>query len=88
MHSEVHSPAKDGRALLRYNGCRRARNCPAGTFLLARASKSQARVQGASGSLVRGQGHALVQHSAMEDGLMEPSSCPEGFEARCKGRSM
>ena len=27
------------------------------------------------------QGHALVQHSAMDHGIMEPSSCPEGFEA-------
>ena len=25
-------------------------------------------------------GHALVQHSAMDHGIMEPSSCPEGFQ--------
>lgn len=52
---------QDGKALLSNAGCRRARSCPAGQFLL---------------------GHALVQHSAMDHGIMEPSSCPEGFEGQ------
>ncbi|CAE7931524.1 LRP4 [Symbiodinium sp. KB8] len=30
-------------------------------------------------------GHALVQHSAMDHGIMEPSSCPEGFEVQKHG---
>ena len=28
------------------------------------------------------EGHALVQHSAMDHGIMEATSCPDGFEAR------
>ena len=32
-------------------------------------------------SFLEAQGHALVEHSAMDHGIMEPSSCPEGFEA-------
>ncbi|CAK9041728.1 unnamed protein product [Durusdinium trenchii] len=27
-------------------------------------------------------GHALIQHSAMDHGIMEPSSCPSGFEGQ------
>ncbi|CAE6959311.1 Lrp4 [Symbiodinium natans] len=52
---------QDGKTLLSNAGCRRARSCPAGQFLL---------------------GHALVEHSAMDHGIMEPSSCPEGFEGQ------